>query len=117
MESKERIVIRDGKPIYAIRIDNEGDRNKSYVYIKDGKTYFSDSYFSTNNDFDFGNESHRIAKEIFMSELETDIKRRILELKQLEDIFKNLGVKELIKEPIEKQNNKFLEMFKKRESK
>lgn len=112
-KSKERIVVRNGKPIYAICINDEANNgNRLYIYIDNGKVYFSDSYFSTNNEFDFNDESHRIAKEIFISELQVDIKRRILELKQLEEILKSLNMKELIKEPIAKTSIGLLDTIK-----
>ena len=97
MEEKkynEKIVIRDGKLVYAIQL-LEGN-NKNYITIRDGKIYFTDSWYSSIENFDFGNEAHKIAKEIFIQQLQTDIKTKIAELKLLEEVFKNINLQECI---------------------
>lgn len=93
----ETMIIRDGKLIYAIQLkDKEKDKdNRSFIYIDRGEIYFSSSWFTT-NEFDFNNETHRIAKEIFINQLQTSIKTRVAELKQLESIFKELNLSECI---------------------
>ena len=42
--------------------------------------------------FNAGEESHAIAKEIFVSQLQTTIRNKILELKQLDSLFRELGM-------------------------
>lgn len=89
----ETMIIRDGKMIYAVQLRQNGNSDRCYIYIREGKVYFGDSYF-TPTEFDFENETHKIAKEIFINQLQTDIKARVLELKQLEEIFKELNLSE-----------------------
>lgn len=89
----ETMIIRDGKMIYAIQLKEKGNSNRSFIYIRDGKIYFGDNYFSP-TEFDFEDDTHKIAKEIFISQLQVDIKARVLELKQLEEIFKELNLTE-----------------------
>lgn len=97
MEEKkynEKIVIRDGKLVYAIQLLD--GNNKNYITIRDGKIYFTDSWYSSIENFDFGNEAHKVAKEIFIQQLQTDIKTKIAELKLLEEVFKNINLQECI---------------------
>lgn len=97
MEEKkynEKIVIRDGKLVYAIQLLD--GNNKNCITIRDGKIYFTDSWYSSIENFDFGNEAHKIAKEIFIQQLQTDIKTKIAELKLLEEVFKNINLQECI---------------------
>lgn len=89
----ETMIIREGKMIYAVQLKQNGNSDRSYIYMREGKIYFGDSYF-TPTEFDFENETHKIAKEIFISQLQVDIKARVLELKQLEEIFKELNLAE-----------------------
>lgn len=93
----ETMVIRDGKLVYAIQLgDKEKNKdNRSFIYIDKGEIHFSSSWFTT-NEFDFNNETHKIAKEIFISQLQTAIKVRVAELKQLESVFKELNLSECI---------------------
>jgi len=93
----ETIIIRDGEPIYAISVTDKAtdDRgNPTYIYMYNGKIYFSESWITGVTSYDMGDEAHRIAKELFVSQLRVDIKGRILKLKQLESIFETLGLKE-----------------------
>lgn len=95
----ETMIIRGGRLIYAITLaekvhDTDGRESRtSYIYIEDGKVKFADGWIERHQ-FDFNEESHRLAKEIFITELQTDIKRRILELKQLQSIFDELNLSE-----------------------
>lgn len=94
----ETMIIRNGKLIYAITLDEKsentlGRENCSYIYINDGKVHFTDGWIELHR-FNFAEESHRLAKEIFITELQTDIKRRILELKQLQTVFDDLNLSE-----------------------
>jgi len=95
----ETMIIRDGKLIYAIVLDEKVNNScskevrTSYIYVTNGKIHFADGWIELHR-FDFNEESHRLAKEIFVTELQTDIKRRILELKQLQNIFDELDLSE-----------------------
>ena len=89
----ETMIINNGKLVYAIQLKNKGNSDKSFITIRDGEVYFSDSWFTT-TEFDFNNETHKIAKEIFINQLQTDIKTRVMELKQLEEVFKDLNLSE-----------------------
>lgn len=95
----ETIVIRNGKLMYAISLCDKGKPDASrgsYITIQDGEINFSDGHFSSRAEFDFGNDAHRAAKEIFVAQLQVDIKRRILELKQLEAVFREIGLPECL---------------------
>lgn len=96
MERKynEKIIIRDGKIVYAIQLNEKN--NKNFITIRDGKIYFIDSWYSEIEEFNFNDEAHKIAKEIFMQQLQTDIKTKIGELKLLEEVFKSIDLKECI---------------------
>lgn len=95
MKPKEVMIIRNGKPTFAVKLNvsnNKSDR-ATYVYIDSGEIKFNnDSWFSDMDDFDAGEESHAIAKEIFVSQLQTTIRNKILELKQLESLFIELDM-------------------------
>lgn len=93
------MIVKNGKLIYAIQLKEKANSDRSFIYINNGEIYFSESYFST-TEFDFNNETHKIAKEIFISQLQTDIKKRVLELKQLEEIFKDLNLTECLSDII-----------------
>lgn len=110
----EKMIVRNGKMIYAIslRDKNNTKSSKSHILIENGKVYFSDSWYSDAIEFDFSDEAHKIAKEIFVSQLQVDIKRRILELKQLEEIFNDLGLKECLGNAIYDNSQRILEMKK-----
>ena len=92
----EKMIIRNGKMVYAIALKEKSSTNddRNHIVIDDGEVYFSDSWYSSAVEFNFNNEAHKIAKEIFVDQLRTDKKRRALELKQLEEIFEDLNLKE-----------------------
>lgn len=93
----ETMIIRYGKLIYAISLKdkttNVSGNRSTYIYMDNGKVSFANDWMER-YEFDFNNENHQIAKEIFITELQTDIKRRILELKQLQSVFSELNLKE-----------------------
>lgn len=96
MKYNETMIIRNDKLIYAISLEDKvksNGRNTSYIYTHNGKVVFVDGWIDL-HEFDFNNESHQLAKEIFITELQTDIKRRILELKQLQSVFAELNLSE-----------------------
>ena len=96
MERKynEKIIIRSGKLQYAIQLNEEKSRN--HIIIDNGKVYFTDSWYSDAETFNFNDEAHRIAKEIFISQLQTDIKSKIAELRLLEEVFKSINLSECL---------------------
>lgn len=110
----EKMIVRNGKMIYAISLEdkNNKDSDRTHILIENGKVYFSNSWYSGTVEFNFNDEAHKIAKEIFVSQLQVDIKRRILELKQLEEIFESVGLKECLGNSIYDNSQKILEMKK-----
>lgn len=110
----EKMIVRDGKMIYAISLadKNKESSNRTHILMDRGQIYFSDSWYSNSLEFDFNEEAHKIAKEIFVSQLQVDIKKRILELKQLEEIFNELGLKECLGNAIYDNSQRILEMKK-----
>ena len=107
----ETMIIRNGQLIYAVSLKDKTNEEKCscYIYIDNGKVYFTDNVFRM-LEFDFNNENHKIAKEIFITQLQTDIKRRILELKQLQAIFEELNLKECFGTVIEDNTKLLLEV-------
>lgn len=107
----ETMIIRNGQLIYAVSLKDKSNEEKCscYIYIDNGKVYFTDSVFRM-LEFDFNNENHKIAKEIFITQLQTDIKRRILGLKQLQAIFEELNLKECFGTVIEDNTKLLLEV-------
>jgi len=98
----EAIKVSNGKCIYCVKYV-QGD-NKLFLYIRDGEIYFeSNEYgFSSYPTFNINNESHKLAKEIFTQQLKVDIRRKVLELKQLESILNEMGLQGLIEDDLEK---------------
>lgn len=97
----ETMIVRNGKLKYAIILDdNANGKESTYIYMEDGEIYFSQDRWYTTTKFDFKDETHRIAKEIFISQLQTDIKTRVLELKQLQEIFNELNLSECLQDII-----------------
>ena len=97
----ETMIVRGGKLTYAINLNQNTRGNKdTYIYMDDGKIYFNQDSWYSSNEFDFNNETHKIAKEIFINQLQTDIKTRILELKQLQEIFNELNLSECLEDII-----------------
>ena len=110
----EKMIVRNGKMIYAISLKDKTkcDSDRTHIIIDDGKVYFTDSWYSNSVEFDFNDDAHKIAKEIFVSQLQVDIKRRILELKQLEEIFNDIGLKECLGNALYDNSKRILEMKK-----
>ena len=96
----ETMVVENGKMIYAISLKEKSKSENNFIMIKNGEIYFTGERWYNPGSFDFNNETHRIAKEIFVSQLQVDIKRRVLELKQLEEIFKELNLSECLSDII-----------------
>lgn len=96
----EAIKVRNGKCIYCVKYIQDG--NKLFLSIRDGEIYFesSDYSFSEYPTFNLNNESHKLAKEVFINQLKTDIKTKILELKQLEYLLSEMGLQGLIEDEL-----------------
>ena len=90
----EKMIVRDGKMIYAISLADKNNKgsDRTHILIDNGKVYFTNSWYSDSLEFDFNDDAHKIAKEIFVSQLQTTIRNKILELKQLESLFKELDM-------------------------
>ena len=111
----EKMIVRSGKMVYAISLkdkSSQSNEDRNYILIDGGEVSFVDSWYSGAVEFNFNDEAHRIAKEIFVSQLQVDIKRRILELKQLEEIFDDIGLKECISDSIVNNSKILLELKK-----
>ncbi|MBQ7139957.1 MAG: hypothetical protein IJO32_00460 [Bacilli bacterium] len=110
----EKMIVHSGKMVYAISLEDKNNMNddRTHILIDNGKVYFSNTWYSNTREFNFNDEAHKIAKEIFVSQLQVDIKRRILELKQLEEIFESVGLKECLGNSIYDNSQKILEMKK-----
>ena len=106
-EIKETIKIDCGKPIYCLQV-KQGE-SKMQIYIRNGEIYFEGCNYSFDKYpiFDVGNDAHQIAKEMFISSLKTDIKNKILQLKQLECILDQLNLKDVINDEL-RQGGLFL---------
>lgn len=102
MKIKETIKTNNGKLKYCLQVE-QGEA-KMQIYIHQGEIYFeSCNYgFNTYPTFDLSNESHVLAKEVFVNSLKADVKNRCLELKQLETILNELGLKDIISDEIQK---------------
>lgn len=98
----EAIKVRDGKCIYCVKYIQNG--NKLFLSMRNGQVYFesSDYSFSEYPTFNLNNESHKLAKEVFVNQLRTDIRTKILELKQLENILSEMGLQGLIEDDLHK---------------
>ena len=97
----ETMIIRDGKLTYAITLDEKSNGNHStYIYMNRGQIYFDQDRWFSSTKFDFNDETHKIAKEIFINQLQTDIKTRVLELKQLQEVFYELNLSECLEDII-----------------
>lgn len=105
---EETIVIRNEKMSYAVRLcsklEEEGSRLENrnpYMVVEDGKIKYLDSLYGNKSEFNFNDEVHAVAKEIFISGLRTAIKEEILRLKQLELVLNEMGLTECIGNTLE----------------
>lgn len=100
---KEAIKTNNGKLVYVCQLENE-DGGKLQLFYSDysKKIQFESNEFSFDryNIFELNSESHKIAKEIFLTHLQTEVKEKLLELKQLELVLDELGLKEVIRKTI-----------------
>lgn len=107
----ETMIIRNGQLVYAVSLKDKANTEKCscYICIDNGKVYFTD-YVVRLIEFDFSNENHRVAKEIFITQLRADIKRRVLELKQLQSVFSELNLEECFGSVLEDNTKLLLEV-------
>lgn len=108
---KEAIKTDYGKLKYVVQLE-QGTNKKLQLYIdNNNKIYFDDNRYSFSNyeTFDFSTEAHRVAKEIFLTYLQAEVKTRLLELKQLELVLNELGLKEVIRQTIVDNSSMLLE--------
>lgn len=102
----EKMIAVDGKLMYAIQLEKEDKKQPSSLYIrmKDGKVFIDSSnwFFSNAVAFDVSDESHTIAKKIFMTQLQCYVETQIGEIKLLQQVCCDLGVLELFGDSISK---------------
>lgn len=99
---KEAIKTDNGKLKYTIKLEQEKDSFELYI-DSSNKIYFSSNSYSSFNSyptFNMNEEAHKVAKEIFLTYLQAEVKTRLLELKQLELVLDELGLKEVIRKTI-----------------
>lgn len=112
---EETIIIRNNKLLYAVRLiskkENINIDTNPYIIVEDGKIKYIDCTYFKKSEFNFSDEVHVIAKEIFTTTVKTAIKEQILELKQLEIIFSELNLTECIGETVSESAN-FLQKIK-----
>lgn len=99
---KETIKTENGKLRYCLQI-TQGEA-KMQVYIRNGEIYFESCSYGFNSYpvFDFNNEAHELAKRVFVNSLKTDVQNKLMELKQLEVILDQIGLKDIITDDIKK---------------
>ncbi len=99
---KEAIKTDYGKLKYVIQLEQD-ENNKLQLYIdSNNEIYFDSNKYNFNNyeTFDLSSETHKVAKEVFLTYLQAEVKTRLLELKQLELVLDELGLTEVIRKTI-----------------
>lgn len=114
---KEAVKVNNGKLVYVVQLTTEQDNQKLQLYYDESKysgsgIRFEDSKYEFNryNVFDIRSEGHRIAKEIFLTHLQAEIKTKILELKQLELVLDELGLVGVIRKTISENATMLLDV-------
>ena len=94
--SREFIIIKNGKRMYAVSLKYIDDSSNvvKYMFIEDGKICYSEEFFCEIEFYNEIYESHRLLKEIFKEELQKIIKILNLELKLIEYTMEGLGLLE-----------------------
>lgn len=100
IEGHELMICRNGKPLFAVRVMNQKGNNANYVFVENGDVKFASSWLDSVQGFEVSNDSHRLAKEIFTIGLQSSVKVKILELKQLESIFTDIGIADCLGDSI-----------------
>ena len=114
---KEAVKVNNGKLVYVVQLTTEQDDQKLQLYYDESRyngvgIRFEDSQYNFNryNVFDIKSEGHRIAKEIFLTHLQAEIKTKILELKQLELVLDELGLVGVIRKTISENATMLLDV-------
>lgn len=99
---KEAVKTESGKLVYVVQLEQESGAKLQLYIDYQNKVHFDSNEFSfaRYDTFDMSKESNRVAKEIFLTYLQAEVKSRLLELKQLELILDELGLKEVIRKTI-----------------
>lgn len=93
----EKMIVTNGKLQFAIEMPSEiKNERPTYIIIRDGRVYFENSWYNSVNEYNTSDESHQIAKQIFMNALQFDVKQKISELKLLESILTDIGLVDLL---------------------
>ena len=94
--SREFIIIKNGKRMYAVSLKYIDDSSNviKYMFIEGDKICYSEDVFYEIEFYNEKYESHRQLKEIFKEELQKIIKILNLELKLIECITEDLGLLE-----------------------
>ena len=103
---KEAVKTDNGKLKYVIQLEQE-ENNKLYLYLDSQNRIYFDSNcyaFDRYTIFDINTEGHKVAKEIFLTYLQAEVKTKLLEL-----ILDELGLKEVIRKTIIDNSSTLLE--------
>lgn len=109
---KEALKTEYGKLIYTIQLEQDEENNLQLYIGSDNKIRFESNRYSSFDSypiFDLNNEAHRVAKEVFLTYLQAEVKTRLLELKQLELVLDELGLKNVIRNTIIDNSSMLLE--------
>lgn len=103
---KEKMVTSNGKLLYGISLDEVKDNsgsnhNSTHITMERGQIQFSSGNWYNTNEYNFSDETHRIAKEIFITQLQADVKVKLYELKQLEEVLETLGLGDILGNNVE----------------
>lgn len=109
---KEALKTDCGKLKYTIRLEQE-NKDSFELYIDgNNKICFSSNRYSSFDSyptFNMNDEAHRVAKEVFLTYLQAEVKTRLLELKQLELVLDEMGLKNVIRNTIITNSSMLLE--------
>lgn len=95
----ETMLVRNGKLVYAVQMKGKasGGDLDPYIFIENGEVKFHESgYIGRRCEFDFSDDVHVVSKQMFVEQLRTAIRSRLLELRQLELVLTELGLRECI---------------------
>ena len=92
---EEKIVIYNGELKYAVALYKK-DNQRTYLTIRNGVVYFENSWYGGTAEYDGSEETHAIAKSIFMNELQCAVRKRVSELKLLESVLNDVGVGDVL---------------------
>ena len=96
---KEAMIVDSGKMKYCVILKQSQSEVNLYIN-NNNKLYFESNRYFNHVNFELGNDVHKIAKEMFLTHLQTEVKTRLLELKQLELILDELGLIGIIRQTL-----------------